>query len=64
MEIKHISELRKMMTPEQIKKSEEDYQKYYGIPYGHLEPVYPAIEATYETSGEEYLTPVDLEDFD
>lgn len=67
MEFMHIDELEKRMTPEQKKKAKEMYDKYYGIPFGHLEPVYPAIESTEEykrTNGEEYLKKVNMEDWD
>ena len=75
LEIKHISELEKMMSPEAKKRAKEMYDKFYGIPFGHLEPVYcgpegraqaegpDALKAYYE-DGEKYLRLVDVNDFD
>ena len=76
MEFRHIDELEKMMSPEQKKKAKEDYDKYYGIPFSHLEPTYCGPEArarakgpealkAYYDDGEKYLkevNPDDLED--
>jgi len=73
LEIKPISELEKLMTPEQKKKAKEMYDKYYGIPYGDKEPILCGPEGRaeakgtlkeYYEDGEKYLVEVDLEDWD
>jgi len=72
MVIKHISELEKLMTPEQKKKAKEMYDKYYGIPYGDKKPILCGPEGRaqangtldeYYKDGEKYLKEVDLKDF-
>lgn len=62
MEFRHISELEELMSDEQKAESKRMYDKYYGIPFGHLEPV--MCGPCGDTNGEEYLVEVDLEDFD
>lgn len=32
-------ELKKQMTDEEIKQSEEDFKRFYSIPYGDKEPI-------------------------
>ena len=74
LEIKHISELEKKMSSEDKKRSKEMYDKFYGIPFGQLDPVYCGPEARARVKGPEalkayykeadkYLVEVDIEDF-
>ena len=62
MKFRHVSELEDLMTDEQKAQSQRDYDKYYGIPFGHLEQVMcgPCGDA----DGEEYSNKVNLEDWD
>ena len=74
MKIRHVSEIRKMMTEEQKKESDENYEKFYG-PYKDLKPLLCGPEARaavkgtkaleeYYAEDEDWLNPVDLEDFE
>lgn len=62
MKFRHVSELEDLMTDEQKAQSQRDYDKHYGIPFGHLEPVRSG--PCEDTAEEEYLTKVNLEDWD
>lgn len=61
MIIRHVSELRKIMTDEQKKEADAMYDKYYGIPFGHLEPVMCTTSA--DDDGEDYLQYVDVDNW-
>jgi len=53
--MKHVSELEKSMTFEQKALAKVMYDKFYGIPFGHLEPVYCGPEARAREEGSEAL---------
>ena len=74
LDIKHVSELEKKMSPENKKRAKELYDQFYGIPFGHLEPIYCGPEAramakgpkalkTYYREGKKYLVKIDIKDF-
>lgn len=55
--VKDISELRKMMTEEQVSESEKNFRRFY--PEGT-----PIVGCTSYEDEETYLRKVDLKDFD
>jgi hypothetical protein len=60
------SELEKLLDkhPEAKKKAQEDYEFYFVKPFRYVETIILIGESFYESDGEEFLTLVDLTDFD
>ena len=60
MKLKHISELRKNMTPEQIKKSDELFERFYGE-YKNTKPIYCGPKSS---DDEKYVKKVNMDNLE
>ncbi len=59
MEIRSISNLESQMTVEQKAESKADFEKFYSIPFGKLNPINCSSE-----KNDSFLRQVDLNDFE
>lgn len=59
MEFRNIKELVQLMNDEQRTEAKKNFEKFYKQPFGQVEPILCS-----STDGEEFLTKVDIADFE